>query len=113
MMGNIKQKKNQEKERLVQYIWQLIKETTSIIISIITLLYLSSLNYALKRIAIKKIPLYDENNVRYDVNYVINEFIPEATVLIKFEHDNIIKYHKHFAINHYLYIVTEYCEVQK
>jgi serine/threonine protein kinase len=61
--------------------------------------------------AIKKIPLYDENNVRYDGNYVINKIMPEITVLIKFEHDNIIKYYEHFAINDYLYIVTEYCEV--
>jgi serine/threonine protein kinase len=61
--------------------------------------------------AIKIIPLYDENNVRYDGNYVINKIMSEVSALIRFEHDNIIKYYDHFANNDFLCIVTEYCEV--
>jgi hypothetical protein len=37
--------------------------------------------------------------------------MPEVTVLIKYEHDNIIKYYEHFAKNDFLCIVTENCEV--
>ena len=65
------------------------------------------------RIAIKQIPLYDENNVKYDVNHFINKIMPEVTYLIKFENDYIVKYYKNFAKNDFLYLITEYCEACK
>ena len=60
------------------------------------------------RIAIKQIPLYDENNVKYEVDYVINKIMPEVTSLIRFKHDNIVKYYKNFATK-----VTDSCQVYK
>jgi hypothetical protein len=39
--------------------------------------------------------------------------MPEVTALIKYEHDNIIKYYDHFATNDFLFIATEYCAVKR
>ncbi len=37
--------------------------------------------------------------------------MPEIACLVKYEHENILKYFENFALNDFLYIVTEYCEV--
>jgi hypothetical protein len=39
--------------------------------------------------------------------------MPEVAFLLKYEHDNIVKYYENFAFNDFLHIVTEYCEVYK
>ena len=65
------------------------------------------------RIAIKQIPLYDENNVKYEVDYVINKIMPEVTSVIRFKHDNIVKYYKNFATKDFLYVTTDSCHVYK
>ena len=39
--------------------------------------------------------------------------MPEVTSLIEYKHDNIVKYYENFAMNDFLYVVTEYCQVYK
>jgi hypothetical protein len=63
----------------------------------------------LKRKAIKRIIPLNE----CDRNDIINKVMPEITCLIQYEHDNIVKYFDHFAMNNFLFVVTEYCEVFK
>ena len=39
--------------------------------------------------------------------------MPEVITLIKYDHENIVKYLDNFAIMDFLYLVTECCQVQK
>ena len=57
---------------------------------------------AIKRISIKGKPSKD----------VINKDMREISILIQFQHPNVVKYFEFFADDNYLFIVTEYCEVK-
>ena len=96
---------------MVKCIWPLIKKRTS---SNLFYDYYVSILMIFYRIGIKQIPLYDvETKVKYDVEFVINKIMPEVTSLIKYEHENIVKYLDNFATKDFLYVVTDYCQVYK
>lgn len=57
---------------------------------------------AIKSISIKEKPK----------QHVINKDMKEISILIQFQHPNVVKYFDFFADENYLFIVTEYCEVK-
>lgn len=57
-----------------------------------------------KQYVVKKIPLYNLNEVERE------EAMKEVEVLSQMKHPNIISYHKSFEENNTLFIVTDYCD---
>ena len=48
----------------------------------------------------------------HDIQTIFNRIVPEIIFLFSFNHENIVKYYEHFATNDFLYLVTEYCDVE-